>query len=302
MQQRFTQEADFRQERDFGQKIGATFEFIGAHAKPLGKCLLYFVVPFALLAGIGLGITQREVLSSINSGTLRTVNTFDMLTPIYLLAIGASSLSYVLLAATVYGYIRLRIDTDAQQEITPTMVRHYLFRYWLPLVLSGVCSVILSMTGMLLFVIPGIYLGVALSLVWVVQILEEGGIGYSLKRSEGLVRGKWWSTFGLSLVIGIIIGILGMIFQIPQLIGYAGKALHWDFFTSDIIVITAGIINSVGHTLLYAPLMVALAFQYFNLVERKEGFGLRMQVMSLGQTPAPTEANHHLRPDDEGEY
>ena len=65
-------------------------------------------------------------------------------------------------------------------------------------------------------------------------------------------------------------------------------------------VITTAI-ASLFNLLIYPPLLVALAFQYFNLVERHDGVGLRNMVNQLGQAP-PAVHNGTYRPDDEGEY
>ncbi|MET4106446.1 hypothetical protein [Hymenobacter sp. UYP22] len=305
MQQKFTQEAEFRQERDFGQKIGATFEFLAAHWKPLGKCLLYFVLPAAVLTGLGMGFSQTQMFSGsslplmLGSGRFSTLSYMG---PAYWLGLVASLIGYILLGSTVYGYLRARLDTPAEQIITPGQVWQYVTRYSPMLLLSSVVTILIVVVASMFLLIPGIYLGVALSLVWAIQVLEEGGVGYSLRRSMNLISGKWWSTFGLTIVVSIIIGMMGAIFQVPQYLAIFGKALHWDFLSSDLLMIVSGIVAAAGHQLLYSILMVAIAFQYFNLVERKEGYGLRMQVMSLGNAPAPTVANQHLRPDDEGEY
>ena len=69
MQNTFTKPADFWQQRDFGKKISATFEFIGAHWRPLGQVLLYLVVPVALVQGILNMVLQSQLL-----GTLRQVS------------------------------------------------------------------------------------------------------------------------------------------------------------------------------------------------------------------------------------
>ncbi|RSK47737.1 hypothetical protein [Hymenobacter rigui] len=304
MQQKFTQEADFRQERDFGQKIGATFEFLGAHVRPLGKCLLYFVLPAAILTGLGMGLAQSQMfggstISQIGNGRF---STFSYMGPAYWFGLLASLIGYILLGATVYGYVRARMETPAEETVTPRQVGQYIARYSPALLLSSIVTIVIVVFASMLLLIPGIYLGVALSLVWTVQVLEDGDLGYSLRRSVNLIKNKWWSTFGLTLVVSFIIGMIGMVFQVPQYVAIFGKAMHWDFLSSDILLIVGGVVAAMGHLLLYSVLMLALAFQYFNLVEKKDGYGLRQMVQTLGTTPAPVVHNTSFRPDDEGEY
>ncbi|RZK62488.1 MAG: hypothetical protein EOO59_02430, partial [Hymenobacter sp.] len=65
MKNTFTTPADFWQERDFGAKISAIFEFLGAHWRRLGKCLVYFVLPVTLLMGIGLGLMTNSMFNNM---------------------------------------------------------------------------------------------------------------------------------------------------------------------------------------------------------------------------------------------
>jgi len=81
-----------------------------------------------------------------------------------------------------------------------------------------------------------------------------------------------------------------------------GKMLHWSWLESDVLVVISTVFASVGRMVLYMPVFVALLFQYFNLVERKEGVGLRSLVASLGTAPAPVPYNQAYRPNDDGGY
>src|SRR5690606_24812459 len=97
--------------------------------------------------------------------------------------------------------------------------------------------------------------------------------------------GKWWSTFGLLIVMAIIVSIIGFAFQIPLLlISFFKEILQWENGSStQLIIIVASIIGILGETLLYSILHIALAFQYFNLVERQESMGLMREIDSLGR-------------------
>ena len=301
MQQKFTQEADFRQERDFGQKITATFEFIGAHWRPLGKCIMYFVVPVALLAGLGLGITNNYTYNNLgNTVSSSSVQKFD--SPLAWIGLLGMLLSYALLAATVYAYMRLRMEQPAHEPVRPQQVGQIIARRLPLLLLGALASIIISVLGTALLIIPGIYLSVALSLIWTTQVFEDAGVGTGISRSMYLLKGHWWSMLGLSMVMSIIVSMLGMVFSITQVFAGIGKVLHWPFLSSDVLMVSSSIISSVGSTLLYSLLMVAYAFQYFNLVEKKEGLGMRNMIATLGSTAAPTVQNASFRPDDEGEY
>lgn len=307
MQLKFTQESDFRRERDFGAKISATFEFIGAHWRPLGKCLLYFVIPTALLMGIALGVAQNQSFRLIGQVASTPAEQLTRLGNIYSnwthwLGLIMALISYTLLGATVYGYVRVRMALPHEQEVTPALVWQQLLHLAPRLGVSTVVVTVITMIGFILLVIPGIYLSVALSLVWAIQAFEDSALGAGTSRSLSLIRGKWWSTLGLIFIMSVVIGIVGSVLQIPRYVSFVGKLLHWEWLGSDGLLVAGSIMSSVGQMILYVPLILVLMFQYFNLVERKEDVGLRSLVDSLGSSPAPVAHNHAYRPDDEGEY
>lgn len=310
MQAKFTQASDFRQERDFGAKIGATFEFLGAHWRPLGKCLVYFVLPLALVMGVAVGIFQSQIFDTVGHidsaatrpGAMVLTRNLDRLSGTYWLGMGVMALTYLVLMGTVYGYIYVRINLPAEEEVTPALVGQQVRRLSPKFIVLSILVLLATMLGMILLFVPGIYLSVALSLAWAVQTFEGRGATDSIKRNLQLIRGKWWSTLGLSFVMSLIIGLLSLVFQLPTYLAMAGKMLHWSALGSDILMIFTSTLASVGQMVLYTPLFVALSFQYFNLVERKEGVGLRGLVDSLGTAPAPVAYSHAHRPDDEGEY
>ena len=37
----------------------------GAHWRPLGKCLVYFVLPLALVMGVALGVAQSQIFDTV---------------------------------------------------------------------------------------------------------------------------------------------------------------------------------------------------------------------------------------------
>lgn len=301
MQQKFTQASDFRQERDFGQKISATFEFMGSHWRPLGKCLAYFVLPATLLTGLAVGVLQAQTNWGDLTEDIRYGNSMFSSGSIWLPLL-AQLISHALLGATLYGYVRTRMELPATETVTPALVGQHIRQFAPRLLGLGLLMTLVIMIGFFLLALPGFYLGIALSLAWPVLVFEEAGLGQSLRRSIHLTGGHWWATLGLLLVMLILISLLGIIFQIPQYAALIGRMLHWSLLTSDPVMISAGVLSTVGHTLLYVPLELALAFQYFNLVEKKDGLGLRQLIDGLGATPAPTPQNAAFRPDEEGEY
>ncbi|WP_324676507.1 hypothetical protein [Hymenobacter sp. GOD-10R] len=337
----FTQPADFLKERDFGQKLEATFDFVRAHFRPLGKCLLYIVLPMALLSGLANGLFQYYLGSSFlqrystangdgYKSSWSLVSTM-LSSPLYIvLALtGFVTISFMIL--TVYGYMVLRLrNEDPTTEVTVPEV-------W-ALVRSRLLGTIGAMVGLALFIgllaspfflfvvlaaqqqftalgflglltpflnIAILYVVVALSLFFIIWVREERGFLATLRRCFYLIWGKWWSTFGLIFVLSIILGILASVIVVPVSLLNA-----WSIFSthetplSPILTVAANALSTFVMLFIYPLIFIGLAFQYFNLVERKDGEGLHSLVDRIGQPaqPVPLHPTDHYRPEEEGDY
>ncbi|MDO7852709.1 hypothetical protein [Hymenobacter convexus] len=331
---RFTREADFRRERDFGAKVGATFEFVVAQFKPLMKCLLYFVLPGALLAGIGMGLFMSKLLGMLPSGPtgrnrlggpVQIAQQYDPTNPFAnataVLGIGLTALgflaAFILLSSTVYGFVRVRMATPPEERVEPGRVWAVVWARlgrvigaWLLISIimvigMGVIGGALSLIGPGFIVLMGpllLWVGVCLSLYFPALWMEDGGVTAAFRRSFYLIKGKWWSTLGLYLIISFITGVINYLFIIPFYALMMSKVLlHWEF-DMELLSVAAMSFYALGWVFTAVLPLVAMLFQYFNLVERREGVGLRQLISQLGQTTAPQVSSATYRPDEEGEY
>lgn len=333
MKPTFTQPTEFWRERDFGAKISAAFDFIGAHWRRLGKCLLYFVLPSALLMGIGLGLFANGIFSyAALPGRARAYNgsPFSQFN-FWGLGLGMLGLlvSVVMLSATVYGYVRSRLRLAATEAVEPRHVWEAIRArlLWvllavvvlvgggylglvlvMGLLIAGVAALhlnpLISFLGVVAAMVPLAYVGVALSLYFPVLWLEDQGIFQALGRCFQLIKGQWWATLGLLLVTSIIQSSIGVVFIIPQYAVMFGKIMHLPFLDSDLVGVAAQCIYALGIVFTNTISLLVIAFQYFNLVERHEGFGSRLLLDTLGQPAValPTLHDDYYRPDEEGEY
>lgn len=83
--------------------------------------------------------------------------------------------------------------------------------------LTNLLMTILVAVGLILLVIPGIYLAVAFSVSLWVAVFEQTSAPDALRRSKELVQGRWWAVFGrlfaFTLVVWIFAGVPGAIFE-----------------------------------------------------------------------------------------
>jgi hypothetical protein len=78
-----------------------------------------------------------------------------------------------------------------------------------------------SALGLILLIVPGVYLWVRWYLSAQAVVAEELGPRKGLERSAELVRGQWRRMFGIALVITLLAAFLGALLAVP--LGIAGR-------------------------------------------------------------------------------
>lgn len=292
----------FFQQRDFGDKINATFQYVTQNFRSLGLALLYIVGPVAVVAGIASGVLQSNLLRlSADAARMQPGNPMAALqilsqftSPSFWLTMLFGLLANVAVVLTTYAHMKVYERTsgrdvsvaDVWAEVQPAIGRG--------IVISLLGSIIIGVAT-LFFVIPGIYVSVVLSLALAVTSFEGADFGRTWDRCFKLIRDEWWSTLGLIIVVAIIVGIIGLLFAIPAGIVafFIGAKMLPNVSTAWLVI--GNVIALVGRTLLNAVLYLAIGFQYTNLVERQEGRGLNAAIDSIG---APAQ----LRTPNDGDY
>lgn len=278
------------QQRDFGQKINATFDFVIQNFKPLILAVLYIAGPPALIGGFFMGSYQSGILDiqkSIlkdgsdgiwNSSFTNTISSVGFL---------AIFLGMASIAATLAVNAYMLEYEEGNRNITPEMVWNRLKGYILKSIGFTIVMFFVVIVATLFFILPGIYVGIVLSLMYIVMMRENLDLGDTFRRCFYLITDKWWSTFGLLIIMGLISGIIGYIFQIPTLIVTLSSILQIGDGMNDIWSTVGGVIATVGSVLVRTLVVVAIAFQYYNLVERRDGSGILGAIDNIGKTETP---------------
>lgn len=281
------QQIKLRQERDLGEKINVTFDFIRQNFKPLFKSLIYIVGPVLIILGILSSIMQINTMGN-NTSAEQLMQSFSVITPLIFLG---SLLSASLMISVVYGYMQLYLvkgpEPTIEVEEVWEVVKSNVLKIFITLILVGVIIV----AGTFAFIIPGIILGIALSIIFAVQVVEDTDFGAAFGRSFTLMKGNYLSTFGLLFVMIIIQAIIGLIFKIPSLavsgitgfLSVADSEIAFQHSPSgNLLIILAQLVSTVGSQLVGSISIIAVGFQYFNLVEKKEASGLMGNIDNLG--------------------
>jgi hypothetical protein len=123
------------------------------------------------------------------------------------------------------------------------------------LLAASIISGLLIGVGFMALVIPGIIFSIIFFLFIPVIIVEEKGVISSLKRSKKLVAKRWMKTFGLMLILTIIVGATSFITGAIQSI--LGKAnIYISFLISSIISALVAPIYFVSLTIYYYSMLV----------------------------------------------
>ncbi len=81
---------------------------------------------------------------------------------------------------------------------------------FLPLMLASLVVTLLTTLGLLLLILPGIYLAVSYAFVYLLIVDHKLEFWCAMEVSRRVVTAQWWRVFGL-VILGAIIAILGAI-------------------------------------------------------------------------------------------
>jgi hypothetical protein len=111
-------------------------------------------------------------------------------------------------------------------------------------------------------------------------VLDNTGAAAGLKRSYGLSTGYWWRTFGIYLVISLVVGIIsGLLGQGVKLIEIGINTIPG--ITSAVGLALGGVIMTCISLFLNPVTFIASTLMYYDLRIRKEGFDLVLLSESI---------------------
>ncbi|SOD20220.1 hypothetical protein [Pedobacter xixiisoli] len=282
---------EFRQVRSFEEVLSGTLLFVKQNFKALLKTFFSLCGVFILggmLSTIFMQLQMTDnMTASIQSGAYDGMSVWgQMLGLPYLLVILFLVLNYTAMYTSILSFVAVYI---AKGNVTPTVeeVWTYFKYYFFRVLWSGLLVSIIWVVCTMFCLIPGIYVTPAFSIFYAIMILENADFGTAFGRAFALVKQNWWVTFATLLVIGIITGVCMMIVYMPSYIlmmvsAFSGGGLQvlkgYQLFSA--------ISQYLAQVFMIIPL-VATAFIYFNLAERKESAGLMSRIEGFGNTPAP---------------
>lgn len=125
--------------------------------------------------------------------------------------------------------VMLQLEAGQKPESTQEASKEP-WRLFFPMLWVGILTVLISLGGFILFILPGIYLMTALSFGYLF-LLEKGLRGFkAITASYALVKGMWWAVFwrnlASSLLFGGSINLLSAIFFLILTAIFGPDRLH----------------------------------------------------------------------------
>ena len=286
------QKIEFQRQRDLGETISDTFAFIRQNFKPLLKSIFKITGPVFLILLLAIGYYSYLGMDILSNPFFATESNFNVTQYIISLFILFSSLLafYVLLNTTVLHFIRSYIKNGGVINETEIYsgVKNDFGGMLALLILSGIMTIF----GLLLCILPGIYIWVPLSLAPAALVFYQDSVTDSIRSGFKLIKNNWWSTFFTLFVIVILVYIIGLIFQVPLMIYIFIKAFTASQEGSigdpstlfDGVYVVLNVISSLAQYLLSTIVIIASAFIFYSLDEKKNLTGTYRTISNLGSS------------------
>jgi hypothetical protein len=275
---------EFLRTRDTGEVINASLYFIREHFNPILKSILYIAGPVLLFTVIVSTFYMAGEIGAAFDSTQPVLFPAGLL--ITLVSNFAAMLVTVVIIAIMYEYIFLCYHHGIRHyEVSEVWnaVKKRILLYFIYSILVG----ILTFLGFLFLIIPGIYFMVTLSFIYMFTFFENRNFVEAVSRCHEFIQGQWWNTLGLLVLVYLIYYIISLLFSFPALIygaiigflSIGGDGMNVSLIFSFLITMLA----SVSYVAIILP-VTAVAYQYFNIVERKYAPGLSQDIENLKTT------------------
>jgi hypothetical protein len=153
---------------------------------------------------------------------------------------------------------------------------------------GGVGAAVAIFFSLVIFFVLVLYVSVPLSMGYLVIYTEDRSFGGLFKRVFDLVKGFWWQSFGVIIVLLLIYSIVSSLFSIPIFISSVlqgvltasgGDPIGADNLTFTMILVS--LIGTLGQFIMYPIILIGIGVQYYNLREQKDNEGLLEKVAEM---------------------
>jgi Membrane domain of glycerophosphoryl diester phosphodiesterase len=196
--------------RGIGVILRAAFQLYRHHWRTLMAIAAVVVVPLTLLQ-YGIGHWVRSHGQQMQDQVVVSTS-FWAVASASLLAALVGLLLYQVLTGAITRNIAAEV---AGQDLGLEQSYRFGFARLGPILVVSILVGLATLVGLIVFIIPGIYIGVRLA-VSIQALVVEGRRGTdAMRRSWDLVGGHWWHTAFTLLVAGLITGVVNAVITAP---------------------------------------------------------------------------------------
>jgi hypothetical protein len=272
---------NFKKKRDLGTILSDTFQFLSSEWKPFfGTILKISIIPIliAICAVVYYGMSSVSFLGDFSqiADFQGGFNFSDLLLPI-LAFLFSYLIAYALITVAALAYIKSYIDNKGvvNYEEVQNSTKEKFWPYVGLFFLNG----IIVFFGALFCFLPGIYFGIVLSLSICLLIFQNKSVTDAINDSFSFIKGHWWETFGILIVVQLIIIFISFILDLPATLyqaaditsiiqGNASNEILKSF--SDPIYLMLIALSYFIKFILYIVATVATVFIYYDIKEQKD--------------------------------
>lgn len=268
-----------------GETLDAAVAVYRRRFWPLLKLTALVVLPVQALQTVVLLSSTPDSLTRGMTGTLAPgyENPAEEIWVYLAATVSAAVLGLLATALATAATTKLVSDTYLDEPTGSRESLRYAGRRFAAIVGVSLATGILTVLGLFVFLIPGIWLMVSWSVVIPVLVVENVGVGKAMRRSFDLVKSRWWPMLGLLLtgqLLGSIIqAVLAAVLEI--VVSPLGEGVTGSIAAN-------GIAGGIGSVLTTPFVAAAFVIAYFDLRIRSEGFDVLVMIRHLDRVPAPS--------------
>jgi hypothetical protein len=192
--------------------------------------------------------------------------------------VAAETAIAVLAQVSLTGFLTVVVGQAVLgRKLSPGQAWDHLRPRLVPLFGLTIAYGVIVLAGIILLVIPGIWLFVLFGLATPALVLESVSINAALRRSRELVRDAWWRTFGILLLAGLLTGIIAGLAETPfALFGaYSPFSLDLPVPTTASLALSA-IGATIAGTITYPLVAAVYVLTYLDQRMRREGLHVEL--------------------------
>jgi len=272
-------------ERTFSDLITATVNFVKQEFRPFFKGFSIIVLPL-LLVGAFLSYWSIQNVLKVEQASMAMTEMEQVVlqlaeagfTVLLMLWVGLYTLAYL----RVYRehYLAGNEVPITPSEVWCVMIRK--FGIWLVFWLTYILCVIL---GLLLLIIPGIYLSVAGSMACYFMLMKDESLDRSIGASFRMIKGRWWYTLGFSVVLQLLVGVVSSCFQMPMAVCSITPMLTGELPNSYLLAFFT-LLATLAKFALQVVSFIGAGMLFFSYLEQEEHTTLLNRIAEVGTETA----------------